>query len=341
MSFGRNKILSKKQRSSTSPSNQMNENEFFQDPQIEDLVGQRSSSSPFISFSPKTNPDLNRRYTQKKPPPTVTEFMTEFEQERRHIPPTSPVVERNDLILSEDSDDEHEDFSDTARLTLNASNMSGFANKSGSSNDHLRPPTVFEDNDDNPRHSYDTSNHSRVSFQQGRPNSRVYEPAYIAPEVDQRKRRLNKIKNIEPSIYTRAMSRAIRRVSKRVVNVHNSNTNIDTFPPQHQPHQNTPQVDNNEQHSLINRSNNHDSPDENYDDSSSSIEDVVLMARTSSNQPLNTSNHVLPAHTSTPYTNPINDKKQVIELTGKTLKIFSPTNRLRLFFARFLCWKYV
>lgn len=344
MSFGRNKTLSKKQRSSSSsPSKQMNDNELFQDPQTKDL-GRRSSSSPFMSFTPKANPDLSRRYTQKKPPPpTITEFMTEFEQETRHIPTPPPIVlERTDSITSQESvasDDENQDFSDTARLTLNASSMGGFdSNKTGSSNSdhHLGPPTVFDNH-----HLYNaTGNSSRLSFQQSRPSSRIYHPAYIGPEEDQRKRRLDKIKNIDPKIYIRAMSRAIRRVSKRVVNVHNSNTNIGSLSlqPHHQPaEQNAPRTDNSERLSLMNKSKSYDGEDS---DTSSSPEEGALMTRTSSNHLVDTSDQLLPSNASTSYTDS-QDKKQFIELSGRSLKIFSSTSPFRLFFARILCWKYV
>jgi hypothetical protein len=330
MSFGRNKTLSKKQRSSSSPSKPMNENELFQ----QDDLGNRSSSSPFMSFTPKTNPDLSRRYTQKKPPPTATEFMTEFEQERRHIPPPeSPVLDQNDEI-SEDSiasDDDNQDFSDTARLTLNASTMTGFeSNKVGSSSDHLRPIL------DEERLSYDANNASRVSFQQGRPSSRIYQPAYIDPEEDQRKRKLDKIKDIDPKVYTGAISRAIRRVSRRVVNVHNSSTNIDSPAPQlhHQSQQNASRTD--ERLSLMNKSKTYDETTEDSD-TSSITEDVVPTTSTASNHLGETSNQALPTNTSIPYAD--KDKKKFIQLSGRSLKIFPPTSPIRLFFARILCWK--
>lgn len=335
-------------------SNQQNENEGAALPS--------SHASPFMSFSPKPDVDVSRRFTQKRQPPSMAEFMTEFEQERRpSFVVRPPSVSSNHSVTSDiDQDsmasyDDIEEFSDTARLTVNASDMNGFhSNQGGNSNrDQERHTVALQLNDDlDSQQIYNTNvNSSRISFQQGRPMSRIYEPALIDPEVDQRNRKLHKLLHVDRRAFAKDVSRAIRRLSKRVVNVHNNyNPENSTAQPQ-QPHPHdprpqqsplTPSTDQ-EQHTLMNKKARYNG-DGDESDSSSDINEAIPMTRTSSNDlkpSTNTTTPTSPLHSSNSSSNNIHQKdtKHNIQLAGNSLRLLSPTNPLRLFFAKILYYK--
>lgn len=341
----------------------MNDDE---DPNLQNDNGEASASSasPFMSFSPKPNVDVSRRYTQKRQPPSMAEFMTEFEQERRpSFVVRPPSVSSDHSVISnaeEDSMasyDDIEEFSDTARLTVNASDMNGFHSNQGSNSnrDQERHAVAMQPNDDlDPQQIYNTNvNSSRISFQQGRPMSRIYEPALIDPEVDQRNRRLHKLLHVDRRAFAKNVSRAIRRLSKRVVNVHNNYNpdNSTTAQPQ-QPHPQdprpqqsplTPSADQ-EQHALMSKKARYNE-DGGESDSSSDINEVIPMTRTSSNN-LKPTTHTTtmspsPLHSGSSSSSSIHQKdtKHTIQLAGNSLRLLSPTNPFRLFFARILYYK--
>lgn len=270
--------------------NLLNEHDVQQDDQ--------EQGSSFMSFTPKVKvntSDIQRRYTQKKQPLSMDAFITEFEQERS---PTPLIIE--DSMIS--FDDENQDFSDTARLTVNASPMSGFHRNKVQQDDYKPKP----------------------SFQQQRA-SNVYEPALIDPEVDQRTRRINKVIHFDKKAALKRTSRAIRRLSKRVINVHNNNSDSLIQPTQQQqaqPHRTTILQQQNVQ--------GHDS------DTLPLINQDIPMKQTFLSAP---SNPTL-SHSTSYYINPEQkDTKEFIQLSGYSLKLLSPTNPLRMFLASILCWK--
>lgn len=358
MSFIRNKSVNKRPLSKN-PYKQMNDSEDHNQQNENEEGSPSSPASPFMSFSPKPNVDVSRRYTQKRQPPTMAEFMTEFEQERRpSFTVKSPSVSSNHSIISDAEEDsmasyeDIEEFSDTARLTINASDMNGFDGNQGSSSnrDQNRLSVTMETSDDlDSQQIFNTNvNSSRISFQQGRPISRVYEPALINPEVDQRNRKLNKILHFDKRACARNISRAIRRLSKRIVNVHNNYNPDDlTAQPQqsHLPHQNQQQspLADQEHHGLMNKRARHNE-DGGESDTSSVINETIPMTRTSSNN-INPSNKPILNTTasSASHGSSINQKdtKHNIQLAGNSLRLLSPTNPFRLFFARIMYYKYV
>lgn len=127
----------------------------------------------------RNNTRLSRRYTQRKPLPSVTEFMTEFEQERRPSPPPTPLPQEEEEITFED-----EVFSDTARLTVNASSVSGF------------------------KHPLDVSPELPA----------IYKPASVDPEIDRKK--INRLIQYDRHKFFRDLVKAVRGVAERVVNLH-------------------------------------------------------------------------------------------------------------------------
>lgn len=298
-----------------------------QDPQQEQQA--------FMSFTPKinvVNTDIQRRYTQKKPPPNSDDFMTEFEQHS-----TKPLVREDSQssksIISYDEDQEIEDFSDTARLTVNASSVSGFNQNNARSKSTLRV-----NRDDDNEEDYRPS---RASFQYDRArNSKLYEPAIIDPEIDRKTRRLNRIIHYDKRSAVRRVSRAIRRLSKRVMNVHDNSS--DSFLLQPQP-------------AHLPYSRNTTTPVEHVDydsDTSSSpiIDEVIPMKQSISNSSKSlytndiTSSNIENTTTTTNstlyYINPEKkDTKEYIQLKGYSLKLFSPTNPFRALLARILCFK--
>ncbi|CEP08594.1 hypothetical protein [Parasitella parasitica] len=333
----------------------MKENEDYNQQNENEEASTSNTTSPFMSFSPKQNVDVSRRYTQKRQPPTMAEFMTEFEQEMR--PPFTvkpPSIKSSNSILSNADEvsmasyEDIENFSDTARLTINASDMDGFQGNqgSGSSRDQNRLSVAVDDDPDS-QQIYNTSiNSSRISFQQGRPISRMYEPAPIDPKVDQRNRILEKLFYFDKKACARRASRAIRRLSKRVVNVHND-YNPDTLAaqPQHPPQ---PQRPNQQQNTLIDQEQNtfmHKKSRQNEDDSdsdaSSDVNEVIPMTRTSSNSKapiLNTKSSSFTSQSGSSIHQ--KDTKHNIQLVGNSLRLLSPTNPLRLFFASILYCKW-
>lgn len=309
------------------PNDSNDEAEILQDQQAS------NSASPFMSFTPKANNELNRKFTQKKQMPTMAEFMTEFEQERRPSPPivhidTSPVtIKRPASILSLESitsydDDDNQIFSDTARLTLNASNMNGF---------HSNEDQFYES----------TINNTRVSFQQTRPISRLYEPAPIDPIQDKRDRERKKLLEFNTKIYVKKLLKSVRSVSRRVVDIHNKDNRIRAFDKdQKKLKVQQPQQDNQRQQQQQ-----EDDADD-YSDTANSIieEEIIPMTRTSSNNHLlspepTTPNTPLPNYTTAqPSIKPVIEKLP-IQLYGKSLKLFTPSNPFRLFLANILYWK--
>ncbi|KAG2214396.1 hypothetical protein INT47_000952 [Mucor saturninus] len=246
-----------------------------------------------MSFAPKVKvntSDIQRRYTQKKQPLSMDAFITEFEQERS---PTPLIIEDSSMVSF---DDENQDFSDTARLTVNASSVSGFHQNKVQQDDTSRP-----------------------SSQQHRA-SHVYEPALIDPEVDQRTRKINKFIHFDKRAALKRTSRAIRRLSKRVINVHNNNSDSYIQPQQQaQPHTTA-------------------LPQQNGPDSDT----FPLIHQGIHNKPYHMSkpNHLL-AHAASYYINPEKkDTKEYIHLSGYSLKLLSPTNPFRILLADILCWKW-
>lgn len=365
MSFIRNSSVNKRPLSNN-PYKQMNNDE---DPNQQNEHGEASSSSPssaspFMSFSPKPNVDVSRRYTQKRQPPSMAEFMTEFEQERRpSFVVRPPSISSNPSHAEEEEQDsmasyeDIEEFSDTARLTVNASDMNGFHSNQGSNSNrdqerHAVPTRPDDDLD--PQQIYNTNvNSSRISFQQGRPMSRIYEPALIDPEVDQRNRKLHKLLHVDRRAFAKNVSRAIQRLSKRVVNVHNdynpensSGSTTTTAQPQ-QPHpqdprpqqspMTTPSIDQ-EQHALMNKKTRYNE-DGGESDSSLDINEVIPMTRTSSNNLKPTTHTTMSPstlHSGSSSSIHQKDTRHTIQLAGNSLRILSPTNPFRLFFARIL-----
>lgn len=255
---------------------------------------QQEQSPSFMSFTPKVKVntgDIQRRYTQKKQPMSMDAFITEFEQERS---PTPLIIEDSSVISF---DDENQDFSDTARLTVNASSVSGFNQNKVQHDDESRP----------------SSQHQRISH--------VYEPALIDPEVDQRARRINKIIYFDKRAALKRTSRAIRRLSKRVINVHNNNSDSLIQPQQQsQPHTTALPQQQNEQDS----------------------DTFPLINQGVHNKPYYTSKPQQPslAQAASYYINPEKkDAKEYIHLSGYSLKLLSPTNPVRIFLANMVCWK--
>ncbi|KAI9485974.1 MAG: Ion transport protein-domain-containing protein [Benjaminiella poitrasii] len=333
MSFIRNKSLSMNKRSqSNNPYKQLKRNDSKSDQNVQDDQDEELSAS-FMSFAPKSALTINRRYTQKKQPPTMTEFITEFEQERR---PSPPVEEHNGSITSAESEilyDDNQDFSDTAHLTVNASPVTGYQEES-SRRRHLTD--VEED-------SQEESSNTRASFQQKRPvSNRFYEPAYIDPEVDQKHRK--KIIYFDTKACINTVLKSIKRISRRVVNIHNVHENDDLIFEIHRQQQETnqhPNSQNNEQLSLINKITQHEEEDGNKSETSSYINEIIPMTPTTSSKSLSSSqqNTQSSYHTNTTSLQQ-QSSKTFINLSGKSLKLFSPTNSFRLFFAKILCWKW-
>lgn len=269
---------------------QMNENLLNEHDVQQDDQDQGSS---FMSFTPKAKvntPDIQRRYTQKKEPLNMDAFITEFEQERS---PTPLIIEDSLVSL----DDDNQDFSDTARLTVNASSVSGFQQNKVQQDGYK----------------------SRPSSQQHRA-SHVYEPASIDPEVDQRTRRINKLIHFDKKAALRKISRAIRRLSKRVINVHNNNSDSLIQPEQQaQPRTTTPpqqQEQDPDTFPLINQ-------------------EIPIKSPFLSKQ----LNPAL-SHSTLYYLNPEKkDAKEYIHLSGYSMKLISPTNPFRVYLANILCWK--
>ncbi|GAA5800750.1 hypothetical protein HPULCUR_006186 [Helicostylum pulchrum] len=268
---------------------------------------QDDEQEAFMSFTPKTT-DIQRRYTQKKPV-RIDDFITNFEQERSPSLPTTPSIiiqDNNNLI-----EDEFDDFSDTARLTVNASSVSGFSRNKQHPSDHR----------------------SSIQYQR---TSKLYEPAIIDPEIDQRTRRLNKVIHFDKSAVIRKLSRSIRRVSKRVINVHNNNSDSISQPKQQQNIQQ-------QQHrtTVSEQPNDHDS------DTSSFINEVIPLSKPiSSNNPPppppppDSPQNTTLLHSTSYYVNPEQkDTKEYIVLSGDSLKLLSPANPFRMCLANMLCWK--
>ncbi|KAI7905468.1 Ion transport protein-domain-containing protein [Cokeromyces recurvatus] len=307
-------------------------------------------SNSFMTFAPKSSVSINRRYTQKKQPPNVTEFMTEFEQERRSSPPRSPIEEDDDSITNVKSNmmlyDDAQDFSDTARLTINASSISGFYNQEESSNSQhytIDKPTTNQ-NKFNPIHTKE--HNARISFQHGRPVSKMYEPAYIDPELEQKssRRKMSQFIYFDKKVYIESISKTIRQVSRRVVNVHNIHENHDFSL---QIYRKDLINKNSEQLSLMkNVTAQHNEEDGNESDTSSHVNEIIPMTLTSSNIHCNTTSisqqNITAASTTTDYTNIAfqQENKRFTKLSGKSLKLFSPTNSFRLLFAKILFWKW-
>lgn len=283
------------------PHKQMNENLLI-DTSNDQTDLQDDEQEAFMSFTPKTT-DIQRRYTQKKPV-RIDDFITKFEQERSPpLPTTPPIIIQDSLI-----EDEFDDFSDTARLTVNASSVSGFS-----------------------RNKQPSDHRSSVQYQR---TSKLYEPAIIDPEIDQRTRRLNKVIHFDKSAVIRKLSRSIRRVSKRVINVHNNNNDSISQPKQQQQHQQQQQ----QQHrtTVSEQPNDHDS------DTSSFINEVIPLSKpiSSNNPPPDSPQNTTLSHSTSYYVNPEQkDTKEYIVLSGDSLKLLSPANPFRMCLANILCWK--
>lgn len=112
----------------------------------------------------RTNTKLSRRYTQKKKTPSMMEFMTEFEQERRPSPPPTPGLPTMDVPEEEEEEtvsfDEPENFSDTARLTMHASAVSGY----GDSPRLYKPASIDPELDRQKQHRYLTRDDIRMGL---------------------------------------------------------------------------------------------------------------------------------------------------------------------------------
>lgn len=288
---------------------------------IEQHGEQQEQQQAFMSFTPKKNSvintDIQRRYTQKKQPPNASEFMSEFEQET-----TKPLTRQDSQnsymsMVSYDDEPENESFSDTARLTANASSQSGFTR-------HKSTLKVINDDEEDYRPN-------RASFQSDRKrNSKLYEPAFIDPAIDERNRRLKRIIHYDKKSALKRISRAIRRTSKRVINVHDNNN--DSFLPQPQSAKSTHQYSRNHTEQQV--------VDYESDTSSSlAINEVIPMNPASTNSSKKSDTKAIPI-SNVYYLNPQNnDTKEYLYLKGKSLKLFSSTNPIRLFFAKTLCLK--
>jgi hypothetical protein len=357
----------KSKHASNNPYKQMNENSLLNEHVSKTDQDQQDDQQDFMSFAPKqkhtSHIDIpQRRYTQRKPPPNMNDFITEFEQEKS--PETDlPKLERSNSIVvlaNNIEDDDHvdmisfgdeennQDFSDTARLTVNASSQSGFYQ-------NRVKPVVEEEEEEiyKPRHSNQLKQQQR--------HSRLYEPAQIDPEIDQRTRKLNKIIHFDKREALRQLSKTIRKLSKRVINLHDNNNDSSNNNPQPQQHQPTDQQ---QQAQSLNIQNTVTENDIESDTSSLIINEAIPMKQTFSNNStkllindidtthiINKSTpaaSILPTTTATPnsaattthYVNPEkNDTREQVLLSGYSLKLLSPTNLLRRFLANILCWK--
>ena len=295
-------------------------------------MGTDEQPQSFMSFTPKVkraSTNVQRRYTQKKQPPNINTFMSEFEQESR---PPIPTITREDSINSSKSlnsygeTEEIEDFSDTARLTANASSMSGF-------HDNRIHLNVNQEEEDYRPH--------RASFASDRKKSIAYEPAFIDPKLDERKRRLNRIIHYDKRSALEKFSRVIRRISKRVMNVHDNNS--DSISPQPQSAHYT--------RAMQNSSTTEQAMDPDLDTSSLVTNESIPMQQSISNKSSTANGSFTPysvaSNTTTSsikptlyYINPDHkDTKEYIQLRGNSLKLFSPTNPLRTFLANIICLK--
>jgi hypothetical protein len=247
----------------------------------------------------------------------MAEFSTEFEYARRpSIPeeeeaPMKKTTSQSDSVGSADrvslkdslqdgpESFEDIDFSDTARLTENVSAPSGFENY-------------------NQEHR-----HSQPNLPQ------PFEPAPISPKVDQRNRRLSNIAQFGRKDSVRIVSKAIRRMSRRVVNVQN-NDNFANQPP-HLPlrlgHPDMDEhVDQTKKHGYASTEND-------------SIDEAIPMTPTTSKADNNVPNSSRHNNIPTDNINSIHSKDHKIQLAGNSLRYLSPNNPLRRAIAKLLCWR--
>ncbi|OBZ90459.1 Calcium-channel protein cch1 [Choanephora cucurbitarum] len=299
---------------------------------------EEGSSTPFMSFTPKTLPDLNRRQTQKRNPPSMIEFMTEFEQERRVSPPSSPLpipvpLERYESQFTVDSRpsfDDNEDFSDTAGLTANASAMPGRRSNSPDNNSLLQPDAAI-DNMYNSNTLFSTNvASSRLSFQ-SRPGSRLYEPAHIDARLDQKHRKIASFFTFDKQALFHAFSRSLRQSSRRVVDIHNLNS--DTFLDIQLAESRPNQTIENEQTTLLGKKAQYTKDATGRSD----VTEAIPLTRTFSNSSARNTASSIPPNPKTQ----IKETKHIIELNGNSLRMLSPSHPLRLFFAKILCWKWL
>lgn len=310
----------------------------------------------FMSFSTKhtsvqPSDKIQRRYTQKKPPPNINDFINEFEQGKSVD--STPVIKRSNSIQilpnnkddmisfdnnleiqqqeEEEEEGEEQDFSDTARLTVNASTQSGFYQN-------------------RPRYQQDEEEEIYKPRQQPKRKSKLYEPALIDPEIDQRTRKLNKLIHFDKDQITQQFSRTIRKLSKRVINLHDNN-NVSSSQPQQQ----LEKVDQDGVAQSHNKTIQNDIESDTY--SSLVINEAIPMKQTYSNKdttyPYTTtasSSRIPPSIIATMHSNEDNhtpfyinpekkDIKEYVHLHGYSLKILSPTNPLRKLLTKLLCFK--
>ena len=335
MSFIRNTSTINKKRVQSNAFRQIDDGDLGNSSSQRDDL-EEGSSTPFMSFTPKTLPDLNRRQTQKRNPPSMIEFMTEFEQERRVSPPSSPLpipvpLERYESQFTVDSRpsfDDNEDFSDTAGLTANASAMPGRRSNSPDNNSFLQPDAAI-DNMYNSNTLFSTNvASSRLSFQ-SRPGSRLYEPAHIDARLDQKHRKIASFFTFDKQALFHAFSRSLRQSSRRVVDIHNLNS--DTFLDIQLAESRPNQTIENEQTTLLGKKAQYTKDATGRSD----VTEAIPLTRTFSNSSARNTASSIPPNPKTQ----IKETKHIIELNGNSLRMLSPSHPLRLFFAKILCWK--
>jgi hypothetical protein len=301
MSLRNKKSVRLKHNSSNNPYNHLIDNE---EPNTT-LLDQQDEERPVKRTSTK----LSRRYTQKKPP-SMAEFMTEFEQERRPSPPPTPALP---TISAEEASmisfDESENFSDTARLTMNASAMSGFGSVNLPTSPSPSPPVPL-------------------------PTSpKLYQPASIDPEIDRKK--VHKLLAYDRKAFIQDTLNTIRSVAGRVVNLHQKRFDPNASSETDQNRQQ--QLQERRQEKIQRQTTREDDQDS---DSSSVVDESIPMTSTASDYSVKTHqasavSHTMPASNSIV----IPSSPDTSRLYGYSFNVFSPQNSLRVFLYKMFCWK--
>ncbi|KAG1501400.1 hypothetical protein G6F47_004900 [Rhizopus delemar] len=242
----------------------------------------------------------------------MAEFMTEFEQERRPSPPPTPALP---TISAEEASmisfDEPENFSDTARLTMNASAMSGFGSVNLSTSPSPSPSVPL-------------------------PTSpKLYQPASIDPEIDRKK--VHKLLTYDRKAFIRDTLNTVRSVAGRVVNLHQKRIDPNASSETDQNRQQ--QLQERRQEKIQRQTTREDDQDS---DSSSVVDESIPMTSTASDYSIKTDQASTVSHT-TPTNSSIMipSSPDTSRLYGYSFNVFSPQNSLRVFLYKMFCWKWM